>query len=444
MVGKGGRERAPPLPRSSVTDGRHSVGERRRSQLSAFPWDEMERLRRDDVEAQEHLDAYLPHPAMRATLVQGLSERMQELLGGEVSFELDHCVVVRSESLRKLLDVPSVLAIVSASPHGPRGLIEVDLGLAQGCIELLLGAGGRNQPLTPLTQIEEGVVSYLLLEALRVAQGRWADGAKLRLRLTGMAPSLDGARDVLAEEKRFAVFELKISADAHAGHVRLILPWRLVEKHTGPAKLEELAPPAQEAWLRWTRESMARIASCPVSVAARVGRTQLTGAELSSIEVGDVVVVEDVTLSPSFRAGRAWVVIGNGRSMRLGARVMEQGNRYAVAIDRFEKIKEPNLSTRSKGPDAEAVGQGGQAAEEGDNLRETSGLLSDVPVTLHVELGRMELAAEQVIALRVGKVISLDRAPGDPVDLVVNGRLIAQGDLVQVDGQVGVRIAKLR
>tara|TARA_R110002110_G_C13470513_1_gene720888 strand:- start:124832 stop:125287 length:456 start_codon:yes stop_codon:yes gene_type:complete len=66
--------------------------------------------------------------------------------------------------------------------------------------------------------------------------------------------------------------------------------------------------------------------------------------------------------------------------------------------------------------------------------------LIDVQVTLSVEIGRCKLPIKQLISLNQGSVVELDRAVDEPLDLLVNGTLIAKGEVVVVDGQFGLRL----
>lgn len=81
--------------------------------------------------------------------------------------------------------------------------------------------------------------------------------------------------------------------------------------------------------------------------------------------------------------------------------------------------------------------------EEGAPSAEAAGLLDDVTVAMVVELGRVMVSAADVMGLRAGQVIELARAPGEPVDLVVDGKRIGKGELVEIDGELGVRILSL-
>jgi len=66
--------------------------------------------------------------------------------------------------------------------------------------------------------------------------------------------------------------------------------------------------------------------------------------------------------------------------------------------------------------------------------------LMDVQVNLSVEIGRSKLAIKDLIQLSPGSVVELDRMVEEPLDLMVNGTLIARGEVVVVDGQFGLRL----
>lgn len=70
-------------------------------------------------------------------------------------------------------------------------------------------------------------------------------------------------------------------------------------------------------------------------------------------------------------------------------------------------------------------------------------LVLDIAVTVSVELGHASLRIEELLALHQGAVLELDRRAGDPVDVVVNGQLIAKGEVVVVDDTFGVRITSI-
>jgi flagellar motor switch protein FliN len=69
--------------------------------------------------------------------------------------------------------------------------------------------------------------------------------------------------------------------------------------------------------------------------------------------------------------------------------------------------------------------------------------LHDVPVELAVEIGRTRMTIGETLALGPGAIVTLDRLAGEPVDLLVNGRPIARGEVVVIDEEFGLRITEV-
>ncbi|MCC7546580.1 MAG: flagellar motor switch protein FliN [Burkholderiales bacterium] len=67
-------------------------------------------------------------------------------------------------------------------------------------------------------------------------------------------------------------------------------------------------------------------------------------------------------------------------------------------------------------------------------------LILDIPVQLTVELGRTKLAIRNLVQLAQGSIVELDRLAGEPLDVLVNGCLIAQGEVVVVNDKFGIRL----
>jgi len=69
--------------------------------------------------------------------------------------------------------------------------------------------------------------------------------------------------------------------------------------------------------------------------------------------------------------------------------------------------------------------------------------LRDVPVDLAVEIGRTTMTIGETLALGPGSIITLNRLAGEPVDLLVNGKPIARGEVVVIDEEFGLRITEV-
>ncbi|WP_420827349.1 flagellar motor switch protein FliN [Halochromatium glycolicum] len=106
----------------------------------------------------------------------------------------------------------------------------------------------------------------------------------------------------------------------------------------------------------------------------------------------------------------------------------------------------PSETTASSQAAAEAAGdrvfrpleQSGQKTESRDLE-----MILDIPVRLSVELGRTKVTIKQLLEMAQGSVVELDGLAGEPMDILINGYLIAQGEVVVVEDKYGIRITEI-
>ena len=67
-------------------------------------------------------------------------------------------------------------------------------------------------------------------------------------------------------------------------------------------------------------------------------------------------------------------------------------------------------------------------------------VILDIPVTLSMEIGRTELPINSLLQLNQGSVVELDRLAGEPMDVLINGTLIAHGEVVVINEKFGIRL----
>jgi flagellar motor switch protein FliN len=97
---------------------------------------------------------------------------------------------------------------------------------------------------------------------------------------------------------------------------------------------------------------------------------------------------------------------------------------------------------------AKSPAQDTTRAAEFENLRDDSSskkdvnidVILDVPVTLSLEVGRARLPIRTLLQLNQGSVVELDRTAGEPLDVYVNGTLVAHGEVVVVNEKFGIRL----
>lgn len=77
--------------------------------------------------------------------------------------------------------------------------------------------------------------------------------------------------------------------------------------------------------------------------------------------------------------------------------------------------------------------------DSGSNLD----IVLEIPVTLSLEIGRTRMRIADLLKLSTGSVIDLNKMVDEPLDILVNGRLVAQGEAVVIDGKFGVRVTDI-
>jgi flagellar motor switch protein FliM len=485
--------------------------------LRKFRWSSLRRLSRVQTRVVNTLLAHFPQTPFERGFKGRLRDVLEPVLHCDVDIWLDSALVIEPGDLARVVAEPACLAILGLLPRAEKVLLEVDLPSAQHAIDKLLGGdAGDVDGQRALSEIEDGVFSFVLLKALSVVQETFGGERQIGFKLEGLHGSLAAASAHAAVDDRFVALSFKLFLDQRVGVVRLFVPSSLVESdfsagwpEDGPARDRLLASYAD-------RKDMVRLLRAPLSV--EVGRLALPMADIDGLEADDIVLVEqtDARLvraedagddddAPLVLSGQVSARIGAGaHGTIIGAVGVGANGRYEVTIDTIVPSGEPRAMGVLFPPDSAAHVEEENAMEEsrrlsrpalvdaaahaaglraaatraavtgrpaplpaspGDEERgiatersggygdddggeappsaEAAGLLDDVTVAMVVELGRVMVSAADVMGLRAGQVIELSRQPGEAVDLVVDGKRIGKGELVEIDGELGVRILSL-
>ncbi|OGQ21563.1 MAG: hypothetical protein A3C46_02995 [Deltaproteobacteria bacterium RIFCSPHIGHO2_02_FULL_44_16] len=104
-------------------------------------------------------------------------------------------------------------------------------------------------------------------------------------------------------------------------------------------------------------------------------------------------------------------------------------------LDAFEEFE------TGKGEDEEPAQE--EAEAPSSSSFDPADFAPDIPVQLVAVMAKKMITVRDLMEFRMGHVIDLNRPPSEMVDLVANGKLVARGELVEIDGKLGVRILKL-
>ncbi|MBM4281404.1 MAG: hypothetical protein FJ137_11820 [Deltaproteobacteria bacterium] len=484
--------------------------------LRKFRWSSLRRLSRVQARVVNLLLAHFPQTPFERGFKGRLRNALEPLLHCDVDVWLDDVTVFDRGELSRVVAQPCCLAVLGLVPRSEKLLLEVDLPSAQHAIDRLLGGDAADvDAQRPLSEIEDGVFSFVLLKLLAIVQETFGGERQIGMKLEGLLGSLADAAPFVEADERFIALSFKFFLEQRAGVARLFLPGGLVE-HTFPHGWPDEGPARERLLASYAdRKDMVRLLRVPLTV--EVGRLALPMADIDGLEADDIVLVEQTEArltrpdpdgedddAPSVLGGQVSARVGAGaHGTIVGPVALGASGRYEVTIDAIVPAGEPRamgvlfppaneyaeeespMEESRRIPRATPVDEVAHAArlrqgaavhvragdarplaatpaaeepargtersdgydDDGDGgnapSAEAAALLDDVTVAMVVELGRVMVSAADVMGLRPGQVIELSRQPGEPVDLVVDGKRIGKGELVEIDGELGVRLLSL-
>ncbi|MBN1208246.1 MAG: type III secretion system cytoplasmic ring protein SctQ [Myxococcaceae bacterium] len=426
-----------------------------RQMRPARPWKpfrfrNLERVDRAQTDLAAIANRLAPPPAA----VEPIYARLKELFDADANVSLVSMQIRPSTELRRHLGDPSFLAVLAPGALKSRMVMEVELALAHNLVDMLLGGAGETVGLRPLTDIEEGVMSFVVLEALK-ALSPALEPALPRLRMETVAHSVDEVASRLGDDELVVVTQLNATLGPYGGMVRLVVPSSVMSTAN-----ENLSEAERRTRLRAdTRLNRRMLSTVRTWLRAEIGQAEVSSADLEQLRVKDVVLMDALTARPDRgEQGMATLRLGLGNS-RVEADVYVEEGQYKARIKDIilgEPAFQPVLPSSDEQREEQSAGENedynpgttdpslqaeGNALDA--NKPEGGELLADIPLQLAVELARVPVTADEVVALKVGHVIELHRSPGEPVELSVNGKVVARGELVEVEGQLGVRVLSL-
>jgi flagellar motor switch protein FliM len=311
----------------------------------------------------------------------------------------------------------------------------VGLGLAHAAIDKLLGGTGEQVANRRLTDIEEGVMEFIILEALKTLAPNLEQGLP-RMRLEGTARSVKEALQLLEGEEQVVVVQLKSTLGAQDGFIRLFIPATVVGMTNPPGE----GPERRARHRHEIERNLARLRQVKTWLRAEIGRAEVTTADVQRLGSGDVVLLDELTARPDQgQGGTGRIRVGTGRAGWFEAELVVEDGGFKAKVGNLVLGNEPR-----HGMEPSSVGNENEAGEApAERAGEGADLIDDIPLQIVVELARIPVTAEQVVGIKVGQVLDLNRVPGEPVELSVNGKVVARGELVEVEGHLGVRILSL-
>lgn len=398
-----------------------------------FKFKNLPRLRKEQVAFNESLATYLSQRPFRPGFGETLAQVITQVITLPCEFSRHELRPVDAAGLAALLPAVGCMAVIGMAPGEHKILVDLDSSLTALVIERLLGGSGQTaRLLRPLTDIESGVLSFVLLKVLSHFHDGWQSGREMALTLDRFAGSYADVRAYAEAEADYQMVGVSIGLGSRTGYARVFVPHALITKRFAKPAAQSDATPQELAYMRQRLMSMGEQA---VTARLTVTRLDLGARDIANVEPGDIILLENHQLQKTSAGieGHVFVTVGLGKNGGFSGRLRNDGEQVQLEVVEIVTQEQPLEESMAEEHNE----------EDADNLPETEGLLRDVDASVVVELGRIRMNTAQVARLRKGQLLRLARGPNDPVDLVVNGKLFARGELVEVEGELGVRLIQV-
>lgn len=294
------------------------------TETKPFPFESLPRLSRQDIKIQEGLNRFLPRRKWDWKTLKSLSQVIGKELGVSFRFQMEKVAVVDSRKALDIFPPRGVFAVLGLAPHTEKAILEIDTLLAHLMVDKLLG--GREDPMTMIrspTEIEQAVLSFLILKALAAIFDLSGDQARVHFRLEKLVTDVDflpkPSGVATGDRSLLATFHLEMGE--RAGYARLLLPGIFFKEKAVPELSGDRA---------------FKLGFLETEVRFELGRTTLMPEQVRALEPGDVMLLEETkaraegdslqgSLTLRFGSGETSFVQGKIIPNRKGLKVSLEG-----------------------------------------------------------------------------------------------------------------------
>ena len=392
-----------------------AVHARSRDKVRPFPWGKLEAVSQEDARAVRAL-----HRWSRAFVGAGeVAGALSALLDARVE------VLVRrvgSHSRAARAEDEGVAVVVGASDApslSGAAFLECERAFASALVARALRRSGPRvlDPASGAGALAGSIAAILLAAARRVHAQR-----ALRVVMAGPARAIE--RDLVAVSGELIEASLTVILNDEAFAVRVLVPGAVALAAPEPA---------------WTRAALASLGDVPLSLPIVAAVSLSSAGEVGTLRRGDAWLPGAWPLRRSPSGTLEGPVLLAAASHEIAVRAMLGEEGRLVVREGVEA-----LAWTPPGRVGEGPFRGGSDGEEKrvseaekDAIVEAVG---EVPVVVRIEIGVAEMRARDWASLAPGDVLSLGKKLGEPVTLRVGGITVARGELVDLDGEVAVRI----
>jgi len=304
--------------------------------VQAFDFSKLPKVSRKELKLLEAVQTYLPRAGFSEELARSLKLLIRREAGPKFSFQKDHMSAVNIPQKLQGLTKQGVYLVFGLPPLDAKGVLEIDPLIAHMMIDKLLGGSGEALTMIrPLTEIEEGVLSFLFLKIFSMIFDRCGREARVHFRMEGFKSSPEELIPLFKNQAEGLYFSFHLTLGDRAGYARLLLPLPMAQTAVLDAGVKA---PSDEAALQKELEyygaRLANLGYIQTELWTELGRTSLKVAEINQLEAGDVVVLEQTQarVVAGKLSGNLAMRIGRGERGSFRAEIVPSADRLTVKL----------------------------------------------------------------------------------------------------------------
>jgi type III secretion system YscQ/HrcQ family protein len=289
-------------------------------------------------------------------------------------------------------------------PIGATAVLEISRLFLAGLLDHVLRPLELQRPGAPLSAADNGILEFVVLCLIERINRDAAFPFQFEAGPCGAKP------DFVPDERGIA---LACSLNLHGttGALRVFLPYSCLEAmHRAAPNIAQISAVPAVTW------------KFPLSA----GRVELAARDVAGLERHDVLLFEPAfrLLFPE-RVDAGWELALPEDVAQNPVKLLEPRNSWRLRVDKY--IERELLKT-------------GEPESSAQPARQSAPDVGLLPVQVHVILAEKELTLSEANSLVAGTILELDCDKSGPVSLAINGRIVGEGQLVEVEGRLGVKI----
>jgi flagellar motor switch protein FliM len=308
------------------------------------------------------------------------------------------------------LPIPSCMCIMRFNELRGPALIVFESKLAYAIIDSYFG--GTDRPFTKIegkefTSIELSFMRRVMDMAISDLEEAWAPVHRIDAQYsrTEINPQFVG---VVPPSDVIITTTFEVEFESASGTIMVVIPYSTIE----PIK-QKLSSSFQAdndvVDTLWTRSMQEHVQHAEATAIVKLGETEMSIGDLVGLQVGDIIPLSQEVSGELKNPMASPEMSENNKDA-----IRELADGIKAGDDALNKLKVQNLD-----------------------------FILDIPLKVSVELGRAKVIIKDLLQLGQGSVLELDKLAGEPLEVLVNGKLVARGEVVVVNEKFGIRLTDI-